>query len=248
MKPETMLFLLAASLGVDSPVFRAAPGSIRHKSRSATYPDGHNQKFITVIGSRYDCTPEQLDTLYRLSLKILEMGLTGRSGCAPGADHQLTRASLNFRSLTCELYLPWQDFEGFKDGHLRGNCLFTPAFVNWDAAKDMASEIHPAWKYLSGGTKMLHTRNCYQILGIDLATPSEAVLCCAPVDKRGCIQGGTATGVALARKNNVPVFNIAIDGAVDEFEAWLDNWGWENKDWLDDNRRVIDEQIQKGPH
>ena len=244
MKPETMLFALMAMLGATHPAMQMPKGYVRHSSRRAIYPDNHGQRFFTIVGSRDKVPEDKLNQLYKYSVMLLAMGFTGRSGCAPGSDHQLTKAALKFNTATCELYLPWNDFEGFMDGHLLGNCLVTPAFDNYAEAKKIAETLHPAWNMLSNGARMLHTRNVYQVLGKDLNTPSELVLFAAPVDKYGSVKGGTATAVSLARRHGIPTFNMLKDEGLEEFETWFETWIENQGEWSKTHGRMLNESVQ----
>ena len=73
-----------------------------------------------------------------------------------------------------------------------------------------AKELHPAWDRLSQGAKKLHQRNIHQVLGRDLENPKPScfLLACANTDKNGDPLGGTRTAWMLAKKFNVPCFNI----------------------------------------
>ena len=72
----------------------------------------------------------------------------------------------------------------------------------------IASEVHPAWDKCNEWTRGMHSRNCHQILGYDLQTPVDAVICWTP---KGNVQGGTATAIKIAVKNNIPVFNLGCE-------------------------------------
>lgn len=78
---------------------------------------------------------------------------------------------------------------------------------------DLASNIHPAWNKLSFGAKKLHTRNCFQCLGLDLSTPSRFLICWT---EKGNKIGGTRTAIVLAEKYNIPVFNLYSERGLDK--------------------------------
>ena len=69
----------------------------------------------------------------------------------------------------------------------------------------IASEVHSAWDRCNEWARGMHSRNCHQILGYDLKSPVDAVICWTPDGK---IQGGTATAIRIAMKHNIPVFNL----------------------------------------
>ena len=69
----------------------------------------------------------------------------------------------------------------------------------------IASEVHPAWDRCNEWARGMHSRNCHQILGYDLQSPVDAVICWTP---DGAVVGGTATALKLSMKYNIPVFNL----------------------------------------
>ena len=143
--------------------------------------------FYAGIGSRQ--TP--LDILHQMDHIAYELagrGYTLRSGGADGADKAFERGSCG----KCEIYLPWR---GFNGNHSK---LFTPT----PAAMKLASQIHPAWGRCSEGARKLHARNCHQILGLDLQTPVEFVVCW----HNGT--GGTLQAVRLAELHSIRVINL----------------------------------------
>lgn len=71
----------------------------------------------------------------------------------------------------------------------------------------IASEVHPAWDKCNEWARGMHSRNCHQILGYDLQSPVDAVICWTPDGK---IRGGTATAIRIAMKYGIPVFNLGV--------------------------------------
>lgn len=93
-----------------------------------------------------------------------------------------------------EVFVPWAGFNGLP---------WVP--FNEAEARGMAARVHPAWSKLSQGARKLHTRNVPQVLGADLASPVEFVLCWTPDGKDS---GGTGQALRIARAYDVPVFNL----------------------------------------
>ena len=168
-----------------------------------------------MIGSRE--TPKRIcDQLEGLANAYSSVGWVGRSGGADGADTCLEASTPEHM----EIYLPWAGFNGREaDGKVYIN---TDPLVNRREAWSIASELHPAWEKCSRGAQALHRRNVYQILGKDLTSPSECVICYAvPVGKEGYVKGGTATAVKLAIEKGIPVFNLYNKDAVDKALEFL---------------------------
>lgn len=151
---------------------------------------------ITGIGSRETPT-EFLERMNRLAIAFARAGWLLRSGGADGADMAFEEA---FRSQNgkMEIYLPWKNF----------NDNPSPLYDVCDRALEMASTIHPAWHNCSQGARLLHGRNCYQVLGKNLNDPSDVVVCWT---KDGKPSGGTRTAILLAKSRIVPVINLATD-------------------------------------
>ena len=71
----------------------------------------------------------------------------------------------------------------------------------------IASEVHPAWDRCNEWARGMHSRNCHQILGYDLQSPVDAVICWTP---NGAVVGGTATAIRISMKYDIPVFNLGV--------------------------------------
>lgn len=85
----------------------------------------------------------------------------------------------------------------------------------------IASEVHPAWDKCNEWARGMHSRNCHQILGYDLKSPVDAVICWTP---NGNVVGGTATVIRIAMKYNIPVFNLGRsdkDVVIQEIKSFL---------------------------
>ena len=71
----------------------------------------------------------------------------------------------------------------------------------------IASEVHPAWDRCNEWARGMHSRNCHQILGYDLKSPVDAVICWTP---DGAVVGGTSTAIRISMKYDIPVFNLGV--------------------------------------
>jgi len=68
--------------------------------------------------------------------------------------------------------------------------------------------------------RKLHARNCFQVLGAGLTTPSRFVVCWTPdgaetEQERSRETGGTATAIVLAARRGIPVINLQRDDAME---------------------------------
>lgn len=188
-------------------------------------------KPYTMIGSR--STPDHIkELMVRIATKLCEKGYTGRSGGADGADAALEEGyiihQMNNQTTPCsylmEIYLPWMGFNGRDE---RNPPYYIPSnFSNYQAAVELAEEIHPAWDRCSRGGKSLHSRNCYQLLGKDLDTPSKFVICYAEPKNNNpdChdVKGGTGTAVRLGLKHGVTILNLYHQDVIDRMNKFLE--------------------------
>lgn len=166
-------------------------------------------RFYTGIGSRE--TPEDILLYMRQAASSLASdGWTLRSGGADGADSAFeegAKESARFHNELpkMEIYLPWKNF----------NKNPSPLFEPTKEALELASQFHPAWWNCSYGAKRLHARNGHQVLGLDLKTPSEFVVCWT---KAALFQGGTAQAMRIATHHKIPIYNLANKDDLISFE------------------------------
>lgn len=169
-------------------------------------------KFYTGIGSRQ--TPKDILKLMEdIAFKLAMKGYVLRSGAAGGADTafqdgaQAYADQIDYQQTLGQIYIPWSSFVTYDD-YYKDWYRVLDRMSKKEEAYQLASETHPAWDKCSKGAKALHARNTFQILGANLNNPSSFLICWAQVDKHGKIKGGTATAWELAKKHNVPCFNL----------------------------------------
>ena len=116
-----------------------------------------------------------------------------RSGGAKGADKAFEIGCDNHNGKK-EIYLPWKGFEG-SDSNL---------IVRDVKAFEIAEKFHPYWHNLSDGARKLQARNSHQVLGLDLNTPVNFLICWT---KNGKGQGGTGQAIRIAKAYDIPIFD-----------------------------------------
>lgn len=160
-------------------------------------------KYYTGVGSR--STPSDIcELIGKISVKLENLGWTLRSGGAEGADKAFEKDIKNK-----EIFIPWKNFgEGI-----------VPNYSEY--ADNLIKEVHPAYERLSEGAKKLHLRNVNQVLGLDLNTPSKFLICWAEIDKEGTPKGGTRTAWMVAKKFNIPCFNLILEEDKNRFEKFI---------------------------
>ncbi len=166
----------------------------------------------TGIGSRQ--TPDSiLNTMYRIGQIQAARGYILRSGHADGADIAFEKGCIEGNGAK-EIFLPWKMFNynrhpPFGNGY---HCGYTYE----KEAMEIASRFHPAWNRCSDGAKKMHTRNVYQILGLNLETPTNGVVCWTP---NGSGSGGTGQAIRIAKAYEIPVFDLGDFNTLQKIES-----------------------------
>lgn len=141
------------------------------------------------------------------------MGYTLRSGGAAGSDSEFEKGTKVLKGLKKEIYIPW---EGFNNRTTREKDVILPIFT--PEHMEVAASLHPNWEACSDGAKKLHTRNLYQVAGLDGATFVDFVICWTP---NGSGSGGTGQAIRLANQLNIPVYDLGKEGGYKEVITFL---------------------------
>ena len=154
---------------------------------------------------------EDIKLCYNVCMRLAQLGITFTSGlCEIGMDGIAQKAY----SKAVDLGLAKESqFEVYvaDQYNIRRSTLPRKHLAivrNKDLISEterIASEVHPAWDRCNEWARGMHSRNCHQILGYDLQSPVDAVICWTP---DGAVVGGTATALKLSMKYNIPVFNL----------------------------------------
>lgn len=146
-------------------------------------------KIYTGIGSRE--TPQiALSCFTTLAMMLAQEGYTLRSGGAEGADSAFEKGAGDNK----EIYLPWKNFSNNPSNN----------FVVSEEALEMAAKYHLYWDRCSPGARKLHGRNCYQVLGLDLKSPTDFIVCYTKDGKGG---GGTGQALRIAKDLGIKIFD-----------------------------------------
>lgn len=146
-------------------------------------------KFYAGIGSRE--TPLSIKPqIERVVMYLNSREYILRSGGAPGADTFFEEYADKK-----EIFLPWR---GFNDN-------LSELYIPTIEAFEMAEKYHPGWFSLSSGAKKLMARNCNQVLGEDLNTPVEFIVCWT---RDGKASGGTGQALRIAEDLKIPIYNL----------------------------------------
>lgn len=155
------------------------------------------------IGSRK--TPEDVcRKMFTAGRAMAKLGFCLRSGGAAGADESFEAGVDDWTTsnptdqILKEIYLPWK---GFRKNP-------SPLYGSDYAARMLARQYHPNWNIVSCAGRDFHARNCYQVLGRDLLSPSAFILCWTP---QGKVSGGTGQALRIAQDHNIPILNFAVE-------------------------------------
>ncbi len=176
-----------------------------------------NERTYAGIGSR--ALPAVSEKLHiKIAFCLALDGYRLRSGGADGADtafeagadlakqyiEQILLLKVPAHTLK-RIYLPWPGFNHRED---------SPACVALDlsAAQRLSRQHHPSWALLSQAERKLMSRNAHQVLGDDLRSPVNFVICETPdaattAEQTSRKSGGTGQAIRIASAFNVAVFN-----------------------------------------
>ena len=206
----------AGRLSAKTPLVAETEGSTKTAGRQA--PDtgesvsGHeaDRPVYAGIGSR-KTPPEILEAMTGLARELERAGWHLHSGGADGADTAFENGTT---SAGRTVYLPWK---GYNDR--TGQDCMTLTNSEQSHSQGVVSKYHGAWQRCSRGARALHGRNHAIIHGLGHAAADrrvDAVICWTP---GGAAQGGTATGMKMARTAGIPILNLARVSAADALET-----------------------------
>ena len=148
-------------------------------------------KYYAGIGSRE--TPLDIQELMtHLAKQFTKYKYILRSGGADGAD-----AAFEVGAQQAEIFLPWN---GFNGRYVDSTRYYVPPF-----SYEYVEAYHPAPERLSRAAQKLMSRNTYQILGSDLQSPVDFVVCWT---SDGKASGGTGQALRIAQDLHIPIFNL----------------------------------------
>ena len=155
------------------------------------------------IGSR-EAPSTVLDRAFIIGQHMARHGHLLRSGKANGCDTAFESGCDSVRG-NKQIFIPWDRFNRARisQGYIEVNKNL------WRDLTQLVKAHHPNYRNLTTHARLLMMRNCHQILGYDLQSPSDLVLFYAPRMSRvnnvviDCT-GGTGFAVRLAYKFNIP--------------------------------------------
>jgi hypothetical protein len=151
-----------------------------------------------------------LEEIESLSERLARLGWVLRTGASPGADQAFYRGARHGGGRV-ELYLPWPGFEedSWRDARApEVSVLAQPS----RPAYELGAHFHPDWAQLEDSARDLLARDAHEVLGADLRSPVERVVCWTAdgsLDGTGAGADGTRQALRIAHHNQITVSNVA---------------------------------------
>lgn len=159
-------------------------------------------------------TPDDVqDMLAEIAEDLEQLNFVLRTGGSLGADEAFMDGVIEDSNI--ELFLPYQGYNDYESKYHKPNAgSYEAAFLN-----------HPSWSECSTEQRKLHGRTSFIVLGHDLRTPSEFILCWT---KGGKGNNYVNQAIRVADNNLIPVFDFGagMDATYGMFEEYLDKQGY----------------------
>lgn len=195
---------------------RSVPPSKNRKGSPQFWPEGvtppaaDETNWYAGIGARPrsprkpDGAPKPvLNKMEKIGEILANEGWGLRSGAAAGSDKAFEDGANRVPGAKKKIFLPSEGFQGRKDNGK--DVLALQNSPHLKAAEDMARRLHPAGNRLKGFALDAMSRNAFQLMGEDLASPSKVVVCYTDEGKE---VGGTGQSLRAAKEQKIPVINL----------------------------------------
>jgi hypothetical protein len=161
-------------------------------------------KHYTGIGSR-DTPIDIQNIMTKLAIALSNDNWILRSGGAEGADSAF-EAGATYK----QIFLPWNNF----NGKTADNSSYF-VMPDTEVAREFVYDYHPRAMFLKRGAFSLMMRNSYQVLGANLASPSNVLFC---YTSDGTIKGGTGQAMRIAKDYKIEIINLYH---LNQLDDWL---------------------------
>lgn len=178
---------------------------------SLSLPLVPNMRFYTGGGSS-KAPPDIYALLMLAAQHLAALGMILRTGANKGAEEAFVRGA----GVQAEIFVSHTG----AGGHRSGIVVTDTATIR--QAAQIAASVHPEWRNYNDFARKAHTRSIYQVLGADLQTPSAYIICWAPADGDGQVEGTVRTVLAVAKLCRIPIYNLAELAMRTRFRKRLD--------------------------
>lgn len=175
------------------------------------------------VGSR-KIPPHMAALMYQIGRALCDQHWKLSGADAIGSDQAFqegVRSSPCFKQVGFELFMPGLDRDRFKHAPEQGiyNAKLLP---NYEQAQEIAFKARGSFDGLNDAGVALHSRNPYQILGLDLASPVDAMVFYAePIEGKSRVAGGTNTAYQIALEWGIRTINLYTPEGLEAAEAFL---------------------------
>lgn len=172
------------------------------------------------VGPREGADPAHLAMMFKAGAALAAAGYTLRSGGAKNSDTQFELGALSTGGET-EIYLPEEAFRG------HASRLIVTRMERYQDALALASWHHPNWDACDRFTRNCMARNCMQVLGADLTSPSKFLICTGPKPELADgelinVAGGTGQSVRIATAFGIPRFHLGVPEHAARIQKYID--------------------------
>lgn len=143
---------------------------------------------------------------------LYAQGFILRSGGATGADSAFEEKVSDHK----EIYLPFPSFNGRK--HDNKNYFDYVQCSGNKKSEETVFKYHPNPSALSYPAFCMMSRNAMQILGSDMKTPTDFVICWT---KNGKSSGGTGQALRIAESLGIKILNLHHSATFSYFQQWI---------------------------
>jgi hypothetical protein len=168
-----------------------------------------NYKPYAGIGSR-DTPVDVMKTMTGVAVALAGAGFTLRSGFANGADMAFEEGCDHINGKK-EIFIPWFKFNGSngRPSHI------VASDEQFSQAMRLSAQFHPNWDNLSQPVKKLMARNAFQVLGLNLLSPVQFIICWTP---GGQMKGGTSQALRIAQAHNIKIVNLGSETGMEDLQ------------------------------
>lgn len=171
-------------------------------------------RYYTGIGA-HATPPDVLDLMAAIARHSARQGIVLRSGGSPGADVAFEAGCGDGPK---EIFVPWAGFNGNPSPLVMTDGLLARVSGSdaWQALREAlaAETLRVDLDGIADEQRRLYARDVCEVLGADLSTPSERVVCWTPLTGE---REGTRIALYVARDAGIPSENLS-DPAV--YERW----------------------------
>lgn len=178
---------------------------------------------FTCVGSR--STPEDIiEIMKHTGRAIAKKGWVVRTGDAEGADKAF-RLGTNIEGGFLEVYTP-QESSHISYHTWKYDQTEEVSMKLWNEFANRSDR--PRWDNMKKYTRNLMTRNVCQVMGYNLETASNCLICWTPdgvTEGKNTTgeTGGTGHAIRVASHFGVPVRNLANQGHKDKITRWAED-------------------------